>query len=130
MFKEFKEFILRGNVIDLAVGVIIGAAFGDVVKSLVNDVIMPPIGLLIKGINFKDLKLVIGGETNNPVTFNYGNFLQNVLTFLIIAAAVFLMVKLVNMLYKKKAAEESAAGKPSAEEVLLTQIRDLLKERN
>ncbi|MCR6638309.1 MAG: large-conductance mechanosensitive channel protein MscL [Sporocytophaga sp.] len=128
MFKEFKEFILRGNVIDLAVGVIIGAAFGDVVKSLVDDVIMPPIGLLIKGINFKDLKLVIGGETSNPVTFNYGNFLQHVLTFIIIAAAIFLMVKLVNMLYKKKE-EEKAAAEPSNEEVLLTQIRDLLKER-
>ncbi len=127
MFKEFKEFILRGNVIDLAVGVIIGAAFGDVVKSLVDDVIMPPIGLLIKGINFKDLKLVIGGDTSNPVTFNYGNFLQHVLTFLIIAAAIFLMVKLVNMLYKKK--EEKAATEPSNEEVLLTQIRDLLKDR-
>jgi len=127
MLKEFKEFILRGNVIDLAVGVIIGAAFGDVVKSLVDDIIMPPIGLLIKGVNFKDLKLVIGGDTNNPVTFNYGNFLQNVLTFLIIALAIFFMVKLVNMLYKKK--EEKATAEPSNEEVLLTQIRDLLKER-
>ncbi|MBO9702408.1 MAG: large-conductance mechanosensitive channel protein MscL [Sporocytophaga sp.] len=127
MLKEFKEFILRGNVIDLAVGVIIGAAFGDVVKSLVDDIIMPPIGLLVKGVNFKDLKLIIGGETSNPVTFNYGNFLQNALTFLITAAAVFLMVKFVNMLYKKK--EEKALAEPSNEEILLTQIRDLLKER-
>ncbi len=128
MLKEFKEFILRGNVIDLAVGVIIGAAFGDVVKSLVDDIIMPPIGLLIKGVNFKDLKVVIGGDTNNPVTFNYGNFLQNVLTFLIIAIAIFFMVKLVNMLYKKK--EEKVTAGPSNEEVLLTQIRDLLKDKN
>ncbi|WP_028981706.1 large-conductance mechanosensitive channel protein MscL [Sporocytophaga myxococcoides] len=127
MLKEFKEFILRGNVIDLAVGVIIGVAFGDVVKSLVDDIIMPPIGLLINGVNFKDLKVVIGGGTKNPVTFNYGNFLQNVLTFLIIAIAVFFMVKLVNMLYKKK--EEKAAAGPSNEEVLLTQIRDLLKDK-
>jgi large conductance mechanosensitive channel len=126
MLKEFKEFILRGNVIDLAVGVIIGAAFGEVVTSLVNDIVMPPIGLLVGGVDFKDLKLVLGGTSDKPVTFNYGNFFQQVLIFLIIAAAVFIIVKLVNLLYKKK---EEAPAESSKEEVLLTQIRDLLKER-
>jgi large conductance mechanosensitive channel len=125
MFREFKEFIQRGNVIDMAVGVIIGAAFGKIVASIVNDVLMPPIGLASGGVDFKALKLVIGGTPEAPVTINYGVFLQTTIDFLIIAFCVFLLVKAVNKM--KKPAPPPAAPEPGAEEKLLTEIRDLLR---
>ena len=125
MLKEFKEFIQRGNVMDMAVGVIIGAAFGKIVASIVNDVLMPPIGLASGGVDFKALKLVIGGTPEAPVTINYGVFLQTTIDFLIIAFCVFLLVKAVNKM--KKPAPPPAAPEPSAEEKLLTEIRDLLR---
>ena len=137
-FDEFKKFISRGNVIDMAVGVIIGGAFGKIVSSVVADVIMPPIGLLVGGVNFTDLKwemkeavLNDAGEVVAPaVTMNYGNFLQVTFDFLIVAIAVFAFVKLINSLNKKKKEEAPAAPPaPSKEEVLLTEIRDLLKNK-
>jgi large conductance mechanosensitive channel len=123
LLSEFKQFAMRGNVIDLAVGVIIGAAFGKIVSSLVADVIMPPIGYLVGGVKFTDLKapLPVG-----DVTVNYGNFLQATFDFIIVAICVFLLVKAMNTLIKKK----EAAPKPaelSTQEKLLTEIRDLLK---
>lgn len=136
ILDEFKAFAMRGNVIDMAVGVIIGGAFGKIVSSVVADVIMPPIGLLVGGVNFTDLKwemkeavLNDAGEVIAPaVTLNYGNFLQVTFDFLIVAIAVFAFVKLINSLNKKKKEETPAAPPaPSKEEVLLTEIRDLLK---
>lgn len=134
--KEFKEFAMRGNVLDMAVGVIIGGAFGKIVSSLVNDVIMPPIGWLIGGIKFTDLsvKLPVNPLTpdQDPVTINYGQFLQTTLDFLIIAFCIFLLIKGINKLSKKKEEEPAApapAPEPSAEEKLLTEIRDLLKNK-
>ena len=131
MLKEFKTFILRGNVIDLATGVIIGAAFGKIVTSLVTDILLPPIGLIINNVNFKDLKQIIGGTPEEPVSINYGNFIQIVLEFTIIAYCLFLILKGVNTLIKKK--EEAAPPVvvvPSKEEELLVQIRDILKSKN
>ena len=122
MIKEFKAFVSRGNVIDLAVGIIIGAAFGAIVSSLVNDVIMPVVGIIIGGIDFKSLSLAIG-----TATLNYGNFIQSVVNFFIIALVVFLLIKAINR-FRKPKKEESAPVMPR-EEVLLTEIRDLLKER-
>lgn len=138
MLKEFKEFAMRGNVIDLAVGVVIGGAFGKIVASLVADVIMPPIGLLVGGVNFTDLKLemkpaeVIDGVEKAAVTLNYGNFLQVTFDFIIVAFAIFMFIKLINRLNRKK--EEAPAApapppEPTKEEVLLTEIRDLLKTK-
>jgi len=123
LISEFKTFISRGNVIDLAVGVIIGGAFGKIVSSLVADVIMPPVGLLTGGVNFTDLKLRLGSSTP-PVTINYGTFLQNTLDFLIVAAAIFVIVKLVNSFKKKEAVAPTAP--PPPEIILLTEIRDAL----
>lgn len=140
--QDFKAFAVKGNVIDMAVGVIIGGAFGKIVTSVVNDIIMPPIGWLIGGVNFKDLKIelpinplmvVEEGAEVAPVTINYGNFLQTSLDFLIIAFCIFLMVKGITKLNKKKEEEKPAtpvpAPEPSAEEKLLTEIRDLLKAK-
>jgi large conductance mechanosensitive channel len=138
MLKEFKEFAMRGNVIDLAVGVVIGGAFGKIVASLVADVIMPPIGLLVGGVNFTDLKLemkpaeVVDGVEKAAVTMNYGNFLQVTFDFVIVAFAIFMFIKLINRLNRKK--EEAPAApapppEPTKEEVLLTEIRDLLKTK-
>ena len=133
LLKEFKDFAMRGNVIDLAVGVIIGGAFGKIIASLVADVIMPPIGLLVGGVNFVDLKWVmkpaevVGGVTKAPVTMNYGNFLQVTFDILIVAFCIFLFVKGMNTLSKKKE-EAPAPAEPSKEEQLLTEIRDLLKK--
>lgn len=121
---EFKEFIQKGNVVDMAVGVIIGAAFGKIVTSAVGDLLMPPIGLATGGMDFKSLKLVIGGTPEAPVTLNYGNFIQTSIDFLIVAFCIFLLVKGVNAL--RRPAPTPAAPEPSAEEKLLTQIRDLL----
>ncbi|WP_275556443.1 large-conductance mechanosensitive channel protein MscL [Mixta sp. Marseille-Q2659] len=130
-FKEFRDFAMRGNVVDLAVGVIIGAAFGKIVSSLVANIIMPPLGLLIGGVDFKQFKWVLKpaqGETP-PVVMEYGIFLQNIFDFIIIAFAIFIAIKLMNKLHKKKEVEKPAA-KPSAEATLLTEIRDLLKQQN
>ena len=137
--KEFKAFALKGNVMDMAVGVIIGGAFGKIVTSLVNDIIMPPIGLLIGGVDFTNLKLVIkravvegGAEIAPAVTWNYGAFIQQVVDFTILAFCVFMMVKIMNKLLKKeekKAATPPAPPAPSKEEVLLTEIRDILKNK-
>ena len=136
--QDFKAFAMKGNVIDMAVGVIIGGAFGKIVSSVVADVIMPPIGLLVGGVNFTDLKLVLkpavveeGKEVAAAVTLNYGNFLQVTFDFLIIAFSVFLFVRLLSKLNHKKAkpAAPAAPPAPSKEEQLLTEIRDLLKEK-
>jgi len=125
MLKEFKEFISRGNVIDLAVGVIIGGAFGSIVSSLVEDIIMPIVGILIGGHDFSGLHLSVGESK-----IMYGEFIQNVLDFLIIAVCIFFMIKVVNVIFKKKKVEEKKeAPKKSDEVVLLEEIRDLLKEK-
>ena len=129
---EFKKFILRGNVVDLAVAVIIGGAFGKIVTSLVNDILMPTVGLLLGKVNFTDLKLVISSatETTEEVAIRYGSFIQSVIDFLIIGLVIFIMIKLLEKAYKKKeAAPAPAAPKPSSEEQLLTEIRDLLKSK-
>jgi len=138
MLKEFKEFAMRGNVVDLAVGVIIGGAFGKIVASLVADVIMPPIGLLVGGVTFTDLKLVmkpaelVDGVEKAAVTLNYGNFLQVTFDFIIVAFAIFMFIKLINKMNKKKEEAPAAPAPPPAptkEEVLLAEIRDILKEK-
>ena len=128
MFKEFKEFISRGNVLDLAVGVIIVGAFGKIVTSLVDDIIMPFIGLIIGGLDFSGLSIVIG-----KATIKYGMFIQNVVNFLIIAFSVFMIVKAVNKVRRIKPEEkeeEPVVEAPSKEEALLAEIRDLLKAKN
>ncbi len=136
--NEFKEFAMRGNVLDMAVGVIIGGAFGKIVSSVVDDVIMPPIGWLIGGVNFTDLKLTlptvqVGDEQLQAATINYGNFLQTCLDFLIVAFCIFMLIKVINKVTKKQkeqpAEEAPKAPEPSAEEKLLTEIRDLLKNK-
>ena len=138
--QEFKAFAMKGNVVDMAVGVIIGGAFGKIVSSVVSDVIMPPLGLLVGGVNFTDLKWVmkpaqvVDGQEVAAVTLNYGNLLQATFDFLIIAFSIFMFIKLLNRLTEKKKAEEAPATPPappapSKEELLLTEIRDLLKEK-
>ncbi|OOF67911.1 large-conductance mechanosensitive channel protein MscL [Rodentibacter caecimuris] len=127
--KEFREFAMRGNVVDMAVGVIVGGAFGKIVSSLVADVVMPVLGILTGGVDFKDLKIVLQqavGETP-AVTLNYGAFIQNVFDFVIIAFAIFMMVKALNKL-KKPVEKVEEVVEPSNEEKLLTEIRDLLKK--
>ncbi len=134
-FTEFKKFAVKGNVIDLAVGVVIGAAFGGITKSLVDDVIMPPLGLIISQVDFSALKLVLkeavienGKEIAPAVAINYGMFLQAVVNFLIIAFAIFLLVRTINRLREKEAA--APAPPANKEEVLLTEIRDILKKQS
>ncbi len=129
--KEFKEFAVKGNMIDMAVGIIIGAAFGKIVSSLVADVIMPPLGIIIGGVDFTDLALVLKEASGAipAVTVKYGIFIQTVVDFTIIAFAIFLVIKGINTLKKKEVPAPAAAPEPSAEERLLTEIRDLLKER-
>ncbi len=131
--KEFKEFAVKGNAIDMAVGVIIGAAFGKIVSSIVSDIIMPPIGWLIGGMNFTDLKVKLPVNPINPevsATINYGVFVQTVIEFVIIAFCVFLLVKGINIMARKKKDETPAAPPaPSKEELLLTEIRDILKNK-
>lgn len=131
IFKEFRDFAMRGNVVDLAVGVIIGAAFGKIVSSLVANIIMPPLGLLIGGVDFKQFSWVLRPAQGDvpAVVMEYGVFLQTIFDFVIIAFAIFIAIKLMNKLYQKKEVEKPAA-KPSAEEALLTEIRDLLKQQN
>ena len=133
--QEFKHFAMRGNVVDMAVGIIIGGAFGKIVSSLVSDIIMPPIGMLVGGVNFTDLQIVIhkaiidaaGNITAPAVTINYGTFIQVVFDFIIIAFAIFSMIKVINKFNKKK--EEAAPAAPPADIQLLSEIRDLLKEK-
>ena len=137
---DFKAFAMRGNVIDMAVGVIIGGAFGKIVSSLVNDIIMPLIGIVVGGVNFTDLKWVITpasvDEAGNEIavsTLNYGTFIQSTIDFLIIAFSIFVMVRVITKITTRKKAEEEAAPapapEPSNEEKLLAEIRDLLKEK-
>jgi large conductance mechanosensitive channel len=134
--QEFKEFAVKGNVVDMAVGIIIGAAFGKIVSSLVNDVLMPPLGLMIGGVDFTDLKITLkaatvdqAGKAISAVTLNYGVFVQTAFDFLIVAFVTFLIIKAINKL-KRKQAEKSvpAPPEPSKEEQLLSEIRDLLKK--
>lgn len=138
MWNEFKTFIAKGNAIDLAVGVVIGAAFGKIVSSLVDDIIMPPIGLILGRVDFSQLFISLDGNTYDTLalaqaagapTFNYGNFLTVAIQFFIIAWAIFLLVKGINTLKKSEAANPPAPPEPSAEEKLLTEIRDLLKKQ-
>lgn len=137
-FEEFKAFAMRGNVVDLAVGMIIGSAFGKITSSLVNDVIMPAVSILLGGVDFSDWKIILkqavienGEEVAAAISINYGTFISTVLDFIILAFAIFCMVKAINKLHKKEEspAEEPAPPEPSAEEKLLTEIRDLLKEK-
>jgi large conductance mechanosensitive channel len=135
MLQEFKEFAMKGNVVDMAVGVIIGGAFGKIVTSLVADVVMPPIGALLGGVDFSDLAVTVKEATKNAagvdvpaVVISYGKFVQTIIDFTIVAAAIFLIIKLMNS-FKKKAEEAPAAPPaPSNEEILLAEIRDLLKK--
>jgi large conductance mechanosensitive channel len=135
ILSEFRQFAVKGNMVDMAVGIIIGAAFGRIVSSLVNDVIMPPIGLAIGGVDFTDLKAVLkpagvdaSGNPIDAVTLNYGAFLQTALDFLIIAFAVFMLIKAINQLKRKEAVAPSVPPEPTREEKLLSEIRDLLKK--
>lgn len=134
MMSEFKEFAMRGNVADMAVGIVIGAAFGKIVSSFVDDVLMPPIGALIGGVDFSDLSVTIKAATEDTaaVVVNYGAFVQTVLDFTIIAFAIFMVIKGMNSLKRKEEApaESEAPPEPSAEEKLLTEIRDLLKNNS
>ena len=140
LVKEFKAFAMRGNVVDMAVGIIIGGAFGKIVSSLVSDVIMPPIGLALGGVKFTDLKIIMkdpiidaaGVVTTQAVSINYGNFIQTTVDFLIIAFAIFMMIKAMNSMKKKEEVapvEAPPPPPPSNEEVLLAEIRDLLKKK-
>ncbi|MBR5559369.1 MAG: large-conductance mechanosensitive channel protein MscL [Oscillospiraceae bacterium] len=131
-FSEFKEFISRGSVIDLAVGIIVGGAFTSIVNSLVNDMVMPFIGWLFGGIDFTNLKIIItpGTEEVAEAAIRYGNFIQNVVNFLLVAFVIFVMIRFINRFRRKKKEAPKAPPAPSKEEVLLTEIRDLLKEMN
>jgi large conductance mechanosensitive channel len=134
MLDEFKAFAVKGNVMDMAVGIIIGGAFGKIVSSFVNDVIMPPIGVLVGGVNFSDLSLILveATEQKPAVMLNYGNFMQVTFDFLIIAFSVFMMVKALNAAKKKEEAKPepaTAAPAPTKEELLLSEIRDILKNK-
>ncbi|HAG17315.1 MAG TPA: large conductance mechanosensitive channel protein MscL [Bacteroidales bacterium] len=130
IIKEFKTFAMKGSVIDMAVGIIIGAAFGKIVASFVSDVLMPPLGMLLGGVNFTDLKFIIKEAAANEVavSLNYGNFIQVTVDFLIVAFAIFMMIKAMNSMKKNDEAAPAAPPKPSKEELLLTEIRDLLKK--
>ena len=138
MVKEFKEFAVKGNVVDMAVGIIIGGAFGTIVKSLVSDIIMPPIGLALGGVDFANLFYTLGGGSYDSLeaakeagaaTINYGLFFNNVISFLIVAFAVFMLVKSINSLKKKEEEKPAAPPKPSDDVVLLTEIRDLMAKQ-
>ena len=131
MIQEFKTFAMRGNVVDMAVGIIVGGAFGKIVSSFVADVIMPPIGILIGGVDFSNLAIVIKEAAGDvaAVTINYGAFVQTVIDFLIIAFAIFMAIKAMNSLKKKKKETPEEPPAPSNEEILLTEIRDLLRQK-
>jgi large conductance mechanosensitive channel len=132
MMSEFRTFAMRGNVVDMAVGIIIGGAFGKIVSSFVNDVLMPPIGVMLGGVDFSSLSatLVQATDTAEAVTLNYGSFIQTVVDFIIIAFAIFMMIRAMNSMKKKEEEAPAAPPKPSAEETLLSEIRDLLKQQN
>ena len=129
MMSEFKSFAMRGNVVDMAVGIVIGAAFGKIVTSFVKDVLMPPIGMMMGGVNFSDLAFVLQAATEEvaAVTINYGSFIQTVLDFIIIAFAIFMVIKAMNNMKKQEVEAPAEPEKPSAEVELLTEIRDSLK---
>lgn len=139
LIDEFKAFAMKGNVVDMAVGIIIGAAFGRIVSSFVADILMPPIGLLLGGVDFTDLKVILkdpvldaaGNVVTQAVSINYGNFIQIIIDFLIIAAAVFMAIKALNSLKRKEvvAPEEVPVPVPSKEELVLREIRDILKTK-
>ena len=131
MLSEFKSFAMRGNVVDMAVGIVIGGAFGKIVSSFVADVLMPPIGLLLGNVDFSDLAVTLraAAEGAEAVTLRYGQFIQTVVDFTIIAFAIFLVVKAMNTMNKKEEAAPAAPPEPSKEEVLLTEIRDALRAR-
>jgi len=142
VFKEFREFAIKGNVVDMAVGIIIGAAFGTIVQSLVNDVIMPPIGLALGNVDFSNLFVVLkegvppgpyaalaDAQTAGAVTINYGLFINTVISFLIVAFAVFILVKNINRLKRQQEEAPPAPPEPSNEEKLLTEIRDILRNK-
>lgn len=130
MMSEFREFAMRGNVVDMAVGIVIGGAFGKIVSSFVSDVLMPPLGILLGGVDFTELAITLKGAVGEipAVTLNYGTFVQTLVDFIIIAFAIFMVIKAMNSLKKKKEAAPPAPAKQSAEEILLTEIRDLLKK--
>lgn len=132
VINEFKAFAVRGNVVDLAVGVVVGAAFGKIVTSLVNDLITPPLGLLIGGVNFSNLKITLREAVGQApaVTMNYGSFIQTLINFVIVAFAIFMVVRMLNKLKRKEAETPSLPPAPSTQEVLLTEIRDALREQN
>ena len=138
MLKEFKEFAMRGNVVDMAVGIIIGAAFGTIVKSLVSDIIMPPIGMLLGGVDFTDFFITLSdgsyetleaAKEAGAVTLNYGVFFNTVISFIIVAFAIFLLIKQINRLKEKEEEAPKEPPAPPREEVLLEEIRDLLKSQ-
>lgn len=131
MVQEFKKFAMRGNVVDMAVGIIIGAAFGKIVSSFVADVIMPPLGLLLGGVDFKDLAIVLKEAVGDTpaVVIAYGQFIQTIVDFLIIAFAIFMAIKVMNSLKRKEEEAPAAPPEPTKEEVLLTEIRDILKQK-
>lgn len=137
MLKEFKEFAMKGNVVDMAVGIIIGAAFGKIIASLVSDVIMPPIGVLVGGLNFTDIKILLKEAVTDPATgkivkeavnLKIGTFIQTLVDFIIIAFAIFMMIKGMNRMTKKKEEAPAAPPAPTKDQELLTEIRDLLKK--
>ena len=130
LFDEFKAFVMRGNVVDMAVGVIIGGAFGKIVTSLVNDIFMPIIGVLIGNVNFSDLQIKLGGplEGAEQAAIKYGMFIQEVVNFLIIALCIFMVIKVINKLQKKKEEAPAPVPEPTKEEVLLSEIRDALNK--
>ena len=131
LFKEFKSFAMRGNVVDMAVGIIIGVAFGKIISSFVGDVLMPPIGLMLGGLDFSNLGLTLkaGSEGVEPVMLKYGVFINTVIDFLIVAFAIFMVIKAINSMKKKQVEAPAAPPAPPADVVLLTEIRDLLKKQ-
>lgn len=130
MLQDFKSFAIKGNMVDMAVGIIIGAAFGKIVSSLVKDILMPPIGILIGGVDFTDLAYTLKAAKDGAeaVAINYGSFIQNIIDFLIVAMAIFVAVKVIQSMQRKEEEKPSEPPKPSNEEQLLTEIRDLLKQ--
>jgi large conductance mechanosensitive channel len=130
LIKEFKDFAVRGNVIDMAVGIIIGGAFGKIVSSFVSDVVMPPVGVLLGGVDFAKLSVTVkeATETAEAVKVNYGAFLNTIVDFVIVAFVIFMVIKAINKMKKKEEEKPSAPPVPSKQEILLTEIRDLLKK--
>ena len=130
LIKEFKDFAVRGNVIDMAVGIIIGGAFGKIVSSFVSDVVMPPLGVLLGGVDFSKLSVKVkeATETAEAVKINYGSFLNTIIDFIIIAFVIFMVIKAMNKMKKKEEEKPAAPPAPSKQEILLTEIRDLLKK--